>query len=963
MRKLLCLILLFFCSLSYSQIVIKGKVTDKVTKEELIGANIIYEKKQIGVNSDINGDYTIEIPVNKFPIEISISYIGYTSEKIKISELEWKKNNEKNYNVSLKPDYKILKEVKIIDSRVTEKLKENSLTIESLDIIAIKETPSLNFYDGLGSLKGVDISSASLGFKIINTRGFNSTSPVRSLQIIDGVDNQAPGLNFSLGNFLGSSELDILRVEIIQGASSAYYGPNAFNGVIKMITKDPFIHNGLSIQTKFGNRNLYENNIRLCEKFQGKTGKDIFAYSLNISYMKAYDWEANNLSPVDGTNEEITNPGGYDAVNVYGDEDTDGDYNDANSSFQLKYWDYPGLGKFYRTGYLESDVVDYNTNNLKFSTGLHFKLNNELIGSYKFNYGTGTTVYQGDNRYSLKNIQLFQNILELKKENKFFIRAYKSKENSGDSYDAVFTAYRLQNYYNTSDNEEWYRKYKNNFRNNFNWDDVGWSVEGPLFDNPIVGAYYLFDGVIYPASNVYNGFTLCDSVLNANIETITSVHNNAREFADKMTGRLVPGSQEFINALEDITSKTSYLEGGTGFYDRSALSHIHAEYQFNTVNSDVKIGVNYRIYNPDTRGSIFLDTADKITNSEFGIYSGIESNLHKIINGLKLNTTIRIDKNENFNFNYSPAASIIYKPTEKDYLRLSFSSAIRNPTLSDQYLYYNAGRAILIGNLNGHGVKYGENLVTPQSLINYYLPDLVNRSKDSLNFFSVNPIKPEKTKSIEFGYRTTVFDKFYIDMNYYFSKYTDFIGYKVGVKYITIQDDTATGAYEISLPSVQAYRMAANAENVVTTMGASIGVNYYISSNFSSNANYTWNKLNENGTNDPIIPAYNTPEHKYNLGFSGKDLHFSNNFNFLRNWGFNINYKWVEGFQYEGSPQFTGIVPTYDLLDAQINKKIPSKDLNIKIGSSNLLNNLHYEVYGGPYIGRMIYLSILFELK
>ena len=73
-----------------------------------------------------------------------------------------------------------------------------------LDILAIKETPSANFYDGLGGFKGVDISTASLGFKIINTRGFNSTSPVRSLQIIDGVDNQAPGMNFSLGNFLGA---------------------------------------------------------------------------------------------------------------------------------------------------------------------------------------------------------------------------------------------------------------------------------------------------------------------------------------------------------------------------------------------------------------------------------------------------------------------------------------------------------------------------------------------------------------------------------------------------------------------------------------------------------------------------------------------------------------------------------------------------------------------------------------
>ena len=80
------------------------------------------------------------------------------------------------------------------------------------NLISIKETPSYSFYEGLGSLKGVDLTSASLAFKVINTRGFNSTSPVRSLQIIDGVDNQAPGLNFSLGNFLGASELELARL-------------------------------------------------------------------------------------------------------------------------------------------------------------------------------------------------------------------------------------------------------------------------------------------------------------------------------------------------------------------------------------------------------------------------------------------------------------------------------------------------------------------------------------------------------------------------------------------------------------------------------------------------------------------------------------------------------------------------------------------------------------------------------
>ena len=225
------------------------------------------------------------------------------------------------------------------------------------------------------------------------------------------------------------------------------------------------------------------------------------------------------------------------------------------------------------------------------------------------------------------------------------------------------------------------------------------------------------------------------------------------------------------------------------------------------------MGINFRQYKPDTKGSIFMDTANLITNNEFGIYSGIALDIFD--ENLKINTTLRLDKNENFEFNFSPAASIVYKASDVDILRFSFSSAVRNPTLSEQYLYYNAGRAILIGNLEGHGKDYGENLVTVESLRNYFLP--AQLKKDSLIFFSVDPIRPEKAKSIEIGYRTTINDKIYIDANYYYSKYTDFIGYKVGVKFNTLQDDSTTGAYEISYPSMQAYRMAANSQNTVTT--------------------------------------------------------------------------------------------------------------------------------------------------
>ena len=959
---------MLFHVISYSQITIKGRILDKNTNEELIGSNIIIKETNTGVSSDNNGFFSIKKPNNIFPIHLTVSYIGYEKKEIVISKQDWSNMNMKDLIIYLNPDNKLIKEINVVDSRLTLKQKESPLTIEALDIISIKETPSVNFYDGLGALKGVDISAASLGFKIINTRGFNSTSPVRSLQIIDGVDNQAPGMNFSLGNFLGSSELDIQKVEIIQGASSAYFGPNAFNGVIKMETKDPFIHTGIDIQTKFGNRNLYENSIRISEKFKNIHGIDVFAYKINLSYMQAYDWEANNLNPVDGTNNDINNPGGYDAVNIYGDEDTDGDLNNM-TDFRSLYVVTPGLGKYHRTGYLESDIVDYNTDNLKFSTSLHYKINDDITAQYKLNYGTGTTVYQGDNRYSLKNIEFFQNIIEIKQLNKFFIKLYNSKEDAGDSYDAVFTAIRLQEH-NQTTNEDWYAAYKNNWRNNFQWSDIGWSVNGPFFDPNTFSSVYEFNGIIVPSSEVFTGIAMSDSVLNANIETIISSHDFTRFQTDLATNRLIPGTEDFQNSLNDITSRISYLDGGTGFYDKSALTHIHGEYIFNIDEKNTKnykdrhsvnitTGFNIRRYNPDSRGSIFMDTVDKIQNLEYGIYSGIDYKSNK---NLKITATLRVDKNQNFEYNFSPASTIVYTPNENDVFRCSFSSAIRNPTLSDQYLYYNVGRAILIGNLSGHGQDYGENLVTIQSLINYFLPPLEERSTDSLKFFSVDPIKTEKVKSFELGYRTTIFNKIYIDANVYYSKYKDFIGYKIGAKFEKKYNDTTETTYGISLPSIQAYRMAANAENIVSTKGASLGVNYYLSKNFTFNGNYSWNKLNLEGTEDPIIPAYNTPEHKFNLGFSSREIHFTKK-PILRNYGFNINYKWIEGYEYEGSPQFTGFIPSYGLVDCQISKKIPKYSSTIKIGSTNLLNNLHYEVYGGPYIGRMNYISVLFELK
>jgi len=344
----------------------------------------------------------------------------------------------------------------------------------------------------------------------------------------------------------------------------------------------------------------------------------------------------------------------------------------------------------------------------------------------------------------------------------------------------------------------------------------------------------------------------------------------------------------------------------------------------------------------------------KITNYEYGFYTSLEKRFFN--KKLIITTTARLDKNENYNFLLSPAASAVYIYDENNFFRLSFSSAIRNPTLQDQYLYYNVGRAILIGNINGF-----DSLVTLPSLLDYYY----QLNRDTLDFYNVPPVKPEKVKTIEVGYKGTLFNSLFIDASYYFSVYRDFLGFKLGA---ALQFDSGTGI----LNHKQIYRVSANAPDIVTTQGFSIGINYYFKKFYSLIGNYSYNVLDRRGSTDPIIPAFNTPAHKFNIGISGRDIiaqiNFLNKLSnklpviYLRNCGFCVNYKWIEGFLFEGSPQFTGNIPTYNMLDVQLNYRIPKISTTFKLGASNLFNRKKFQTYGGPYIGRLAYFSVLVEL-
>ena len=940
-KKLLSLIIpLIFSNISKAQN-ISGKITNS-NKESLIGAYItVPDIDGIGAISDENGSFKLN--VNSFPVTLKVAYLGYDDNLVVV-----KSSNLKLAIIMKEAKENVLTGAVVKASRITEKQKEAPLTVESIGIKAIKDAPAASFYESLGNLKGVDITAASLGFRVVNTRGFNSTSPVRSLQLIDGVDNQSPGLNFSLGNFLGASDIDIQRVNVIAGASSAFYGPNAFNGVISMETKSPFLFPGIMAEIKVGERQMGQVQFRIADYFSNENGEQKFGYKLTASYMQANDWEAENYQPTEDSDFDETNPGGYDAVNRYGDENYDDRLNPTG------HIDYPGLGAFYRTGYREVDLVDYSTDNIKLNTALFYKINKETELEYAFNFSGGSTVYQGDNRYKLENIRFWQNKIELRNKGKYFLRAYSTNEDAGDTYDIVATGFELNN--RAIDNDQWFTSYANRWRQPYSAGHKVKKLSGYPTYSPAV-----HDNIFNWIDNFLNPF------LAQHQDSINAWHEDIRALNDKSGGgiyspRFLPGTAEFDSVFQNITTSL-FTENGTRFFDQSALYHAQGEYIFTPSFGKITVGANGRLYRPNSRGTILKDTGDvTITNYEGGVYGGIEKRW--LMDRVIANVTTRLDKNQNFDFLVSPATSLIYKYRTNHVFRTSFSSAIRNPTLADQYLYYDVGRARLLGNLNGY-----DSLIDIQSFIDYSATTL---QPDLLKYFNVDPIRPEQARTIEFGYKGNILDQsLFIDAGYYFTSYTNFIGYNIG---INADIDPLT-----NFPTgVGVYRVAANAKSRVTTQGVAIGLNYYFKK-YALGGNYSWNQLNKKGTDDPIIPAFNTPKHKFNISFSGEKLKlpFINGEHF----GFGMNYKWIEGFVFEGSPQFTGAVPTYDMLDIQINYQVPSIKTTFKLGASNLLglmplfdaenentqrsvfNNLNYQVYGGPYVGRLIYFSVQSDLK
>ena len=904
--------------LAQSGITVAGIVTGTKDQEPLTGVSIYVKGKVIGTVTDKEGRFSLTT-TTPAPFTLVFSYVGFQVQEFTVT------GGRTDMAIALVEQAVLGQEVVVTASRVEESILKSPVSIEKMDLLAIRETPAANFYDGLQNLKSVDMATGSMGFKIVNTRGFMSTNNPRFVQYIDGMDNQAPGLNIPVGNMVGLSDLDVQGVEIVPGAASALYGPNAFNGVLSMTSKSPFEFQGLSAMGRIGVNHvndpavsahpLYEGMVRYAKAFNNR-----FAFKVNMAYSKALDWYATSTENVDLFtraslgNDRANNPA-YNALNVYGDE--------AVTSLPIGAGGAPV--RVARTGYDEKDMVDYDTYSIKGDLALHYRLTEGIEAIYQYKFGQGTAVYQGGNRYSINDFTLQQHKVELKGAN-FFLRAYATLEDAGNTYDSRFLALNLNRTW--KNDQQWFQEY--------------------------AGAYQ--------GAAASQGFA-------------PGSHSEARRFADQ--GRLLPGTPAFEREKDRIAGTSDFRKGAL-FIDHTKLYHTEGQYdlsQWTHKIIDVQVGGNYRLYDLDSEGTVFSDTTgNDITIYEFGGYLQTIKSLFR--DRLRITTSLRYDKNENFKGRVTPRAAAVLTLAENHNFRASYQTGFRNPTTQDQFIFLNAGQAILVGGvpnasqgLNLYGPEANAfTLASVQAFGAKVSADVAGGTSSSravlqntglLQSANVGYVKPEQIRAYEIGYKGLTANKSLLfDVNYYYSTYQNFI---LTSTIIQPQNDVRTNvqaaAFDIATSRFQPYQLYTNARQEVSAQGAGLGLTYSFPRGYTLSGNTSWNKLDLGDTRESDeTPGFNTPEWKFNVSVANR--------NFYKNAGFSVAYRWSDGYVWQ-STFIAGIndaqIPSFGTLDAQVNYKMTRLKSILKIGGSNILNNYYRQVYGGPEVGAVYYVSLTFD--
>ncbi|OYQ45966.1 carboxypeptidase-like regulatory domain-containing protein [Flavobacterium aurantiibacter] len=919
----LVLSLFFSVGLAVAQNTVTGKVTD-ANGLPLPGATISVVNNDASAVTDESGNFSLTTS-KKPPFQITVSMVGFTSQTVDVTG--------NKVAVQLLEEETLLNEVVVSASRTLERILESPVTVERIGLKEIKNTSSPTFYEGLENLKEVHFNTSSLNFKSINTRGFATVANNRFMQLVDGMDNSSPALNFVLGNLIGLSELDVASVELLPGASSALYGANAFNGILFMNSKSPFKHQGISTYAKYGVtaqdvagvNDYWDFGIRAARAFTKH-----FAAKANFTYTRATEWIADDRRSVTagGIGHEINS--NYDGLNTYGDEVTTFIRN---------------VGQVSRTGYAEKDLSDNTLENIKADFSLHFKpFDNdiEIIATHKL--GLGNTIYQGANRYRLENFYMQQTKLEVTGKN-FFVRGYMTTEDAGDSYDMRFAAWNINRL--AKDNTAWFTDYATAFLQS--QIALGFNAE--------------------QAAGFARGFA--DNNINGTPLPLTPSGNP----------RFQPGSAEFQNALETVKQDADFTTGAK-FKDNSRIYHSDANYNFRDIIkfAEIQVGGSFRRYSLNSDGTIFTDYDGPIEYDEYGAYTQVQKKF--LEDRLKFTGSIRYDKSELFEGQYSPRVSFVYSAGEKKNhnFRTSFQTGFRNPTTQDLFIGLNLGPFALIGSAAENLDRYVETLPVSQNAqntlgqpstvtlsggnayTNAYTVQSVqafaaSQNPADLRVANISLVKPEQVKAFEVGYKSALENGLSVDINAYYNLYNDFLSTsRVITPYYGIAgENSADPQVQLSYAALangdrRVYQVYSNSATDISSFGFGLGVSKKIYKDFEFGLNYNHAQFDFDQAKDPsFIAGFNTPRHRAKANIGNDKL--------FKNFGFNVNARWSDEYLWQSSFA-DGVIPSMTVFDAQVSYKIPAIKSVLKVTASNIGGGDYLQVVGAGRIGQTYLASL-----
>ncbi|QJW89854.1 TonB-dependent receptor [Spirosoma taeanense] len=815
-----------------------------------------------------------------------------------------------------------LTEIVVSASRVPERVLRSPVSIDVLNARQIRQSAQPSYYDAIENLKGVQLLTSSLGFKVYNTRGFANTTNVRFVQLVDGRDNQAPHIGAPIANALAPSDLDIQRVEVVPGVASALYGLNALNGLATLITRNPFDSPGLSISQKTGANHVAETGLSAklysesSLRYAQRIGQKL-AVKVNLVYQRGYDWVANNradLNPNANVSLSLTgstNPA-QDPVSSYGNESSN------RRTLTLR-------GKKYvvaRTGYYEEEATDYQLRNLRGDVSVHYRLTPTVELAYTFHGATLDNVYQRTNRFRLENYRLDQHSLTLSSPS-VQIRAYRTRENTGDSYNIRSMAENIDKAFKPDN--QWFA----DFTGRFNADTrAGMPVPDALLD--------------------------------------------ARALADQ--GRPLPGTPAFNELITKLRTINNW-DVGAALQVQSWLYHVEGQVEPTKVlwqrfrqrtGIDLLAGFDFRRYVVFPDGNYFINPTEPENNLIYGKAGGfVQAARMFFADRLKLTGSLRMDKNTYFDARLNPRLSAVYSPTESHNFRLSYQNGYRFPSLFEAFSNVNSGGVKRVGGLRimSQGIFEQSYLRTSidafQAAINTDVntnglttEQAIQKNKGLLRTNPYSYLQPERVNSFEVGYKGLLFrQRLYVDADFYYTIYRQFIA-QVEAN-IPRTTNTDSLAYSLADRSRQdRYRLWTNSKTTVYNYGVSLALRYSINGYWSVGGNAALARLDRLESGDGLEEAFNTPQWIANLTVS--------NANQWQGVGLSVSYKYQSAFLWQ-SALATGMVPAIHNLDAQANYRLPKMGLSIKLGATNLLNRLYYTFIGGPAVGGFYYTTLIWE--